>query len=92
MVRGHGRQRKNEVGRTPVLLIATRQFVPFEPHELSPRGGKMKTMGKALGLILLAATLLSGCVIAPYGGWHGHGYGHGGGSYYGHQGGYYRGR
>jgi 5-formyltetrahydrofolate cyclo-ligase len=54
----------------------------------------MKSKGMVLALILMAATLLSGCVIVPLGGWHGHGYrhGYGGGGYYQHYGPPYRGR
>jgi hypothetical protein len=44
----------------------------------------MKRMGMVLALVLMVATLLSGCVVVPLGGWygHGHGHGHGGGGYY----------
>jgi len=53
----------------------------------------MKSMGMVFALVLLAATILSGCVIVPLGGWNGYGYGHGGGGYYHHYGPYpYRGR
>ena len=33
----------------------------------------MKRMGVVLAVGLLAATILSGCVIVPLGGWHGGG-------------------
>ncbi|MBP1774856.1 MAG: hypothetical protein H6Q86_862 [candidate division NC10 bacterium] len=50
----------------------------------------MKPLSIALALVLMAATLLSGCVVVPLGGWHGHGHGyghgHGGGGYYHHYG------
>ena len=48
----------------------------------------MKSMSAILALVLLAATLLTGCVVVPLGGWHGHGYGYGygGGGYYYHGG------
>jgi hypothetical protein len=49
----------------------------------------MKRMSKVLGLVLLAATMLSGCVIVPLGGWHGE-YGGGGGYYHHYGGGPYR--
>lgn len=57
----------------------------------------MKSMSMVLGLALMAATMLSGCVIVPLGGWYGHGYGHahgyGRGGYYHPYGPYpYRGR
>ena len=49
----------------------------------------MKRMSMVFGVVLLAATLLSGCVVVPYGGWGWHGgYDHGG--YYHHYGGGYR--
>jgi hypothetical protein len=44
----------------------------------------MKPLSIALALVLMAATLLSGCVVVPLGGWYGHG--HGGGGYYHHYG------
>lgn len=47
----------------------------------------MKRMGKVLGVVLLAATLLSGCVVVPYGGWGSHGGYYGGGGYHRHYGG-----
>ena len=50
----------------------------------------MKPLSIALALVLMAVTLLSGCVVVPLGGWHGHGHGyghgHGGGGYYHHYG------
>jgi len=55
----------------------------------------MKSMRMVFALVLLAATILSGCVIVPLDGWYGygHGPGHGGGGYYHHYGPYpYRGR
>ena len=38
----------------------------------------MKRMGMLFAVAALAATLLAGCVIVPYGGWgwYGDGYGH----------------
>jgi len=42
----------------------------------------MKPLGMVLALALVAATLLSGCVVVPLGGWYGYGYGHGGGGYH----------
>ena len=45
----------------------------------------MKSLSMVLALVLMAATLLSGCVIVPLGGWgYGGGYyrDHGGGGYY----------
>jgi hypothetical protein len=55
------------------------------------RGDAMKRIGMLLALVLMAVTLLSGCVVVPLGGWYGHGYGEGG--YYHHYGShYYRGR
>ncbi len=36
----------------------------------------MKRMGMLFAVALLAATLLAGCVIVPYGGWYGEGYGY----------------
>jgi len=55
----------------------------------------MKSLSMVLALALMAAAMLSGCVIVPLGGWYGHGYGHahGGGGYYHPYGPYpYRGR
>jgi hypothetical protein len=54
----------------------------------------MKPLGMVLARVLVAATLLSGCVVVPLGGWYGYGYGHGhGGGGYHHYGPYpYRGR
>ena len=64
-----------------------------DAHEPSLRGDNMKTMSKVFAVVLLAATILSGCVVVPLGGWYGYGYGHGGGGYYHHYGPYpYRGR
>ncbi len=34
----------------------------------------MKRMGLLLAVALLAATLLAGCVVVPYGGWYGEGW------------------
>jgi hypothetical protein len=34
----------------------------------------MKRMGVLLAVLVLAATLLSGCVIVPYDGYYGYGY------------------
>ncbi len=36
----------------------------------------MKRIGKLLALGLLMATILSGCVVVPLGGWYGGGYYH----------------
>lgn len=33
----------------------------------------MKRMGKVLALALLAASMLSGCILVPVGGWYGDG-------------------
>ena len=57
----------------------------------------MKSLSMVLAFVLMAATMLAGCVIVPVGGWYGHGYehgyGYGGGGYYQHYGPYpYRGR
>jgi hypothetical protein len=41
----------------------------------------MKSMSIVLALVLMAATMLSGCVIVPLGGWYGYGHGHGRGGY-----------
>lgn len=46
----------------------------------------MKSLGMVLALVLVAAPLLSGCVVVPLGGWYGYGYGHGGGGYHHHYG------
>jgi hypothetical protein len=51
----------------------------------------MKSLSMVFALVLLAVTMLSGCVIVPLGGWYGHG--HGGGGHYHPYGPYpYRGR
>ena len=43
----------------------------------------MKGMGKIFGVVLLAAVMLSGCVVLPVGGWHDRGgYGRGGYNHY----------
>jgi hypothetical protein len=34
----------------------------------------MKRLGVLLAVALLAATILSGCVIVPFDGWYGYGY------------------
>jgi len=55
----------------------------------------MKSKSRVLALVLLAATLLAGCVCVPLDGWYGYGYGPGpgGGGYYHHPAPYpYRGR
>ncbi len=44
----------------------------------------MKRIGKVLAIAVLAGTILSGCVVVP---WGGYGYYHGG--YYGYHRGYY---
>lgn len=63
------------------------------PHKPSLRGEAMKTVGRVLALVLMAAALLSGCVVVPLGGWHGHWHGYTGGGHYQHYDPYpYRGR
>lgn len=45
-------------------------IVWIDLHGPSQRGRIMKHLGKLLAVGLLAATILSGCVIVPVGGWY----------------------
>ncbi len=49
-------------------------IVQEDLHEPSQKRKIMKHIGKLLALALLAAAILSGCVIVPAGGWYGDGW------------------
>jgi hypothetical protein len=61
---GLGRGIPPESGR-PVCL---------HPVDLQCREGRMKRISTLLAVAVLAAAILSGCVIVPVGGWHGDGW------------------
>ena len=65
--------------------MPTRRRGRADPDRLVQRRNRMKRMSLVLAVGVLAATILSGCVIVPLGGWYGGGEyerGYGRGGYY----------